>query len=1097
MGLIKKKRSDVALNCSTLASGVLPMEFSALVIVELLPFTKHLKKDEDATSFQRLLGILTDIQNKTRKHEYSKDSLVRWVLSQYLEPLTIDDLKDIIKESIYLQFPTSLSGTMVFSSVSQHPPKLRTDYGEEEFIIPEQEGKLESSKSVKDDTEASQNRTVINQQASSLTEDKRLADQEIMSDSGQLSNNLAELLLSSLLSSMPSRANAKHTWQWLLSNGEYERIKNFVSNNHIPTPAKLGQSFASLIRLYVGEFYKREWDGNNNPFKSLVGSVNSDFGRFDLIREKSKLTAYKKINDTHLQTLFVDGGLPVHYICTKLENNNKNLFIESLSYLFETEDDGLIAEGEVKFEKSIGSTALRESYHQGLGHSIFDYINAVRDQKPTWNDSDNGNQEFSEFVEKIKAARDTQDDRRKFKMQYSLWTNYNNDRFSEFCLTPILRFKPVDTSGSRHYAISTKKLLDWGVRLDSSQFSLIIQNQSILFSWCIAGDYVSRGLLSSIELDSVGSEGLTPEVLSAPAIRFVCTQENIDIELPQNSVIQPLHDGLVQLFTNDIPSMALWRSNKGNQAFKWSGIIYDKSRYSTDSQYPSLEINNSFGWVTFEDQVVLRDEKKGKVLAIHNRKDSLFATVAQQSIHPIVRNGFIVPSCISENTLSCTIGNKSRPVFIVRPKGIRFIVGNSDSDESYKQDIIDDAFSISYQSITGLETNSNASWCDYNPTEELAPGLYAFLIAFRSLSTTVICRVLPENATIDTYFASTPQKISFKNIDSVESFDGLRVKKDTNCTTFFINNQDKDTFRFSVGGIILETYSPKPQIHAFLNGIETKDLLLPYAEDIRISVISSNGCSSYYLSENERVFKRLFSALTSTVTGGNCNSCQPIMLESVDSNIANSDCRIRIYTREIDTGELAGDFYLLNLTNNALTPITTSDILNDARVISREKGDGLLFQSLKDSAQVTTYFAPKYISKRSTKPDSKSKVSARRQRLNRYVDEQYWLKDHSYEHFEIACEHKLFFAVFDTLLCLMWDARNHSFYPTTGAKFKKRLSAFLAGYINYCKKLEGEVKINGLLRFAKEFQFEWTVLNKESSSFDLATLKIFKKLTVR
>lgn len=39
MGLIKTKRNQVALNCSTKTSGITPVEYAAFVIVELIPIT--------------------------------------------------------------------------------------------------------------------------------------------------------------------------------------------------------------------------------------------------------------------------------------------------------------------------------------------------------------------------------------------------------------------------------------------------------------------------------------------------------------------------------------------------------------------------------------------------------------------------------------------------------------------------------------------------------------------------------------------------------------------------------------------------------------------------------------------------------------------------------------------------------------------------------------------------------------------------------------------------------------------------------------------------------------------------------------------------
>ena len=133
MGLIKTKRSHVAMNCSTIPGGITPTEYSALVIVELVPILKLLKKDEDATEYQRLLTILESVRDQAKKHEYSKASLVKMVKDRFLSNLSIDDLKAIIKDSAFCQFPESLSLSMRFKGVSSNPPQLRTDYGDEEY----------------------------------------------------------------------------------------------------------------------------------------------------------------------------------------------------------------------------------------------------------------------------------------------------------------------------------------------------------------------------------------------------------------------------------------------------------------------------------------------------------------------------------------------------------------------------------------------------------------------------------------------------------------------------------------------------------------------------------------------------------------------------------------------------------------------------------------------------------------------------------------------------------------------------------------------------------------------------------------------------
>ena len=1091
MGLIKTKRSHVAMNCSTITSGVTPIEYSALVIVELFPILKLLKKDEDATEYQRLLTILQGVRDQAKKHDYSKASLVRMVKDRFLINQSINDLKDIIKDSAFCRFPDTLDLPMKFNAISKYPPKLRTDYGQEDYY------RLVGNEKNGDD-EKPRTFSLAQNVEPDETHNSIGYDQIVSSEARgtTLPNTQADALLSSLQNAIVFREKVKHTWQWLLSAKEYEQIKSFVFLNVIPTPAKLDLSFAKLLRLYIGEFYKREWDGNNNPFRALGKSVNSEFKNYKLICEKTRLTAYTKINETHLQTLYVDGGLPIHYIYSKLDSNKSSLLIECLSYLFETDDDSAIAEGEYKLGKSTGSTALRESYHQGIGHSIYEYINAIRDQKQTWEDADNSNQEFSEFVEKVKAARITQENRRKFKIQYSLWTCCNKDDLLEFSLIPAIRFKPIDEKGIRHYAIPSKKIQEWGIILNSCQFELIVQNRSILFSWCYAGDYIAREMKTSIELLPICREALSLEALLGPRIEIRCQQDQIDISLPENAIISSACNGILQLYTNDDPSMALWQSNKANRSCRWSGVLFDKSRYTPcDSMTKVIEINPSFGWVVFEEKILLSDLKKEKTIAIFNRKDSLYASVERDTLHPITDSALIVPSCITDKAFSCTILGRTRPVYFVKSKNIHFVVGNSETSELYKQDIVDDVFTISFQPISEFEKTSG-HWLDYDCNSELEQGLYVFRVAFRSLSTTLYCYALPEKSCLSAYLANDPHKLIFSNIDNVTSLDGLRSSKKGR-NEFLIEKQE-DYFNFTIDGILVKTYNPRPQIHAYLNGIEVHQLPLPFAEEIRISIISNDGCSTYYLSDKENVYKRLFVELTLTATGIGNSALQPIPLYEIDPFLDSRFCKdyyIRIYTHVITNSIRIDNLLFLDLRDNTIEPMPEIDSINYAKNYAKEHWDGLLFQSLGDLSRTNSFYAPIFISRKGKKPDKKDKIRARQERLDRYVEQSIWSNNYIYIQFDIACKHNLYFALFDALLCMIWDKNNHNFYSRKRAIVRDRLAVFLNGYISYCKSLTLDINILGLIRLSREFQFDWNILSDRFGVFDAVTIDIYKKIT--
>ena len=132
MGAIKTKIGQVALNCSTLQGGVSPIEFSANVIVEMFPDVKAYSKDSDALAFMRLMRILDEVREMAKRRNYSKKALIALVEERILSPLSLDDLKEIIKDSAFYWFPDSMDSAMHFRDISKNPPQLRTNYGNEE-----------------------------------------------------------------------------------------------------------------------------------------------------------------------------------------------------------------------------------------------------------------------------------------------------------------------------------------------------------------------------------------------------------------------------------------------------------------------------------------------------------------------------------------------------------------------------------------------------------------------------------------------------------------------------------------------------------------------------------------------------------------------------------------------------------------------------------------------------------------------------------------------------------------------------------------------------------------------------------------------------
>ena len=80
-------------------------------------------------------------------------------------------------------------------------------------------------------------------------------------------------------------------------------------------------------------------------------------------------------------------------------------------------------------------------------------------------------------------------------------------------------------------------------------------------------------------------------------------------------------------------------------------------------------------------------------------------------------------------------------------------------------------------------------------------------------------------------------------------------------------------------------------------------------------------------------------------------------------------------------------------------------------------------------------------------------------------------------------------AVFDALLCLCWDSKNHTYLDRNKVKFKDNLFAFLKGYVSYTANFSKKPNVSGLKRFAREFLFDWRVIKRVVEHSDSQQLK--------
>lgn len=882
------------------------------------------------------------------------------------------------------------------------------------------------------------------------------------------------------------RINAKFAWQWFLTLDEYEDIKTCFIDNQLPTPSRWDNKTTNLISLYVGEFYKREYENNVTPFAQFgENTPNVNFRKYKEICEKLDIEPYRGDNQAHLHTLFVNGGLPVHFISSKLDNAQSNLFIDGLSKLLDVEDEIDISEGEEALGK-VSNTALRESYQKGTGHSIYEYIQAIMAGNKTWDDSDNESANFRDFIEKIKEASKKAAERKKFKLFYSLWTYFQESDLLEFSLQPHIRFNPEE-EGDRHYAISLHRLANWGITNPPAQFSLRLGNNEIRFTKCYNGDYISWDMKDRIDLNRLDRD-LTPDVLLHSNFTIVFDRLNGDSSQIKNDFNLPFKNGYLQFYTDDDPSMASWNSFKGAKSFLWSGILYNRNRYHLLSPVSAIDINEYFGWVSFRDSVSFEDTSKGTIHTFFNSKGQIYAKPSEDSLHrKIIDSPCLLPNCLLDGMVKCTIDGEDSYAYIVKSSNLNFDVFRVTNDEKVNSNPV-----VEYKSAQEY-LDPLSSWKQYG-SKSLDQGIYVFRLFNARYSTEVKCMVLPDNANIVFQSTSTPYLIRFIGFPNVSS-EGVPSSERDNSTIFNISDNNVHSYDFTIGdesgNVTLQTYHPKPQTHVYLYGKEINvndtPILIAYAYEIEVKYISANSSKNFRLSKEEKIYKRLFEALTATALGKNVGLLIKKHNIQIDEKDKKSILPIRVYTQNIQITNDSNNLMLLDLEDNTITPLVPSK-----KDLKNLEHDSLLFQSLKDVSYPDDYYAPKYLSQTGQGVKSNVKRDERQKKLTNYAEKtnsKSFVSDYAYQQFEIACEHKMYFAFSDPLLGMCWDVKKKNFLDVTKQLFKKNLLCFLQGYIDYTNKNSKDLSIAGLRRLAKELLFDWKNIKSYIEKSDSQQLK--------
>jgi len=279
--------------------------------------------------------------------------------------------------------------------------------------------------------------------------------------------------------------NNPYFWQLHLQKDQYKTLREKISACVIAHPENRNYVIDNHpwpVACYVGEYYKRDWCGNDGSQNEL--SVLGLPQNYERIFEKCHISdslvyaiqSEDRQNHRWQDSLRMLGGLPINYIVQK---NNANTLLTSLVEVFQSDLSEEQSKIEVFIEKidgcrcGIGGYALTQSILQG--HSIFHYIQALlNDHFPFQNEC-----EISPYKDFISSLYEV---KKRTWNKFSLEWIYVRDEQS---IAKELRISMLglDEGALSKIQISQNRVYDWGFRIlpDSLTMDVVFRcmNQDI------------------------------------------------------------------------------------------------------------------------------------------------------------------------------------------------------------------------------------------------------------------------------------------------------------------------------------------------------------------------------------------------------------------------------------------------------------------------------------------------------------------------------------------------------------------------------------------------------------------------------------------
>lgn len=884
----------------------------------------------------------------------------------------------------------------------------------------------------------------------------------------------------------------QYTWQWNLTVEEYGEMKKLLKHHskvlqqiikkreNINNEEKI---CCKLLQLYVSEWYKREYNGSDGDEKSFeaIGLNNNDGKNVCLALGISNERVYWSNLDENgkdigqrewLDTLYIDGGLPLNYFGSK-ESSNLRKAIENVI----AQKDDELEEKVQLFGESYGSHGpIYQSYGARLLHphdedaSIYDFIQE-------W--VVNSSLDIPEYEQLRNELVNGGEKRRKellaekFEVRYTV---YKTTKF--FQLIPQLYMKK--NADNSNYTISKDRLDEWKVQPQNNRFVVQINNENGSVVWkkqfdkCLAGYYITFPKKDRFDLK------IDKQLCLSKWDVRIDGQRITDKAL--SNVLQ--EKGYVKMYSKDGFS---WYSQWSSD-YEQFAVLYDKSRVNEEFE----TVDDMFGWVQIKDSLKLTIDDKEIIL--YNKAGDLYV---EPECKPL--NGFFKGRDI-----------KGEQMFLVYSGETAFKVWYSkDGTDISKTDISKD---VSYKFRYGssgnfmqLESIDRCGYLEINVKYEK-----------KNKEKTIRCFAISKDAQIYPYNDGNSARTDFRNFDGLtvnfkNGEDLEEVTSDYKKHWVFSDNDyhhPKATFQITDGNVKFELSCYKP-INATIVKKKSNGSI--------VDVGSNNAHLKLPILVLDKIIVQQLKANNSETNNDTIEHNKIIEIDKIkfrsyaltalieheytdNHEVPNVYLDFQTFTHTLRLGDARPAIMTDNL---RFIFVPTKDPRNyyEIKLLNREtiqfenlpNQEGIIVQCVGD------YEAPKFLLKPIYSPaqgehqDLKEweKRNERWKRINKY-HLNYGNDNPDYDdalaYFDVAAEKGLYFGVFDALVGLVYE----KYYDSNERKEKLKISDNAAWHLAlfykcYYEKCDGQFfspNYAALWRMADEFLFDWCLIPK--SEWDTA-----------